>query len=349
MKPIDNFKKRVDASRQHVVDSTINDLKADLRNEKLKYKELLADHLGFKKSCGWLDIMANEYSQVAPIRILSKTGTSEGTAIAVGGDWHVFESVKPEQVNGLNEYNPEIAKDSIDEFFKGIVAWTNVHRSKLKIKTLVLALIGDFMSGMIHDDLAENNAGTPQEEIIFIMDRLTAGIDFLLKNGDFKEIVIACCDGNHGRDTKFTRTAGRVKHSHEWLLYQFLAKLYRERGVKNIKFNITSSYHLYQDIYDWKFRIHHGDACRYLGGVGGLTIPINKAIFAWNQNIKVDFDILGHYHQSLYPGNFICNGSIIGYSPYALQIKASYERPQQAFLIVDSKRFITSYNKIIVR
>ena len=33
-----------------------------------------------------------------------------------------------------------------------------------------------------------------------------------------------------------------------------------------------------------------------MGGVGGITIPLNKAISAWNNQRMADYDILGHYH-----------------------------------------------------
>jgi len=43
-------------------------------------------------------------------------------------------------------------------------------------------------------------------------------------------------------------------------------------------------------------------------------------------------------HQFKDGGNFICNGSLIGYNAFALSIKADYEKPKQAFFLVDKKR-----------
>ena len=37
-------------------------------------------------------------------------------------------------------------------------------------------------------------------------------------------------------------------------------------------------------------------------------------------------------------GNFICNGSLVGYSPFATTIGVNFEKPKQAFFLVDHKR-----------
>jgi hypothetical protein len=91
------------------------------------------------------------------------------------------------------------------------------------------------------------------------------------------------------------------------------------------------------DVFGVRLRFHHGDGIKYGGGVGGITIPVNKAIAQWNRAHYADLDIVGHYHQFFDGGNFIANGSVIGWSPYSLWIKASFEPPQQAFFLLDSK------------
>ncbi len=85
-------------------------------------------------------------------------------------------------------------------------------------------------------------------------------------------------------------------------------------------------------------RFQHGHMVKYGGGVGGLTIPLNKAIAQWNRGKHADLDVLGHFHQMFDGGNFIVNGSLIGYDSFALSIKASYEKPKQALFLIDRKR-----------
>ena len=85
-------------------------------------------------------------------------------------------------------------------------------------------------------------------------------------------------------------------------------------------------------------RFHHGHAIRYAGGVGGITIPVNKAIGQWQKMKNADVDCFGHWHQYMPLRNFVANGSMIGHNAFATSIKADFERPQQAFFLWDKKR-----------
>jgi hypothetical protein len=62
---------------------------------------------------------------------------------------------------------------------------------------------------------------------------------------------------------------------------------------------------------------------------------MNKAVAQWNKLRHVQLDVCGHFHQLLDGGNWIVNGSLVGYSAFALSIKAGYEPPQQAFFLID--------------
>jgi len=347
-KPIDDFKREIKQKKQHEFDSLKQEIKQAQDRHNRRYQDLLDDHNTFKGQCQWLDALATEYGPPISIEPKGKTGTGEGTIIAVGSDWHVFETVKPERVNGLNSYNTKIAAASVEEFFNGILAWTQIHRAQLNIKTLVLALLGDLISAMLHEDHKEENAGPPQEEVLFALDLICKGIDMLVEHGGFDEIIVVCCDGNHSRDTKETRASGRSQHTYEWLMFQFLAKFVYADSDK-VKFQVAEGYHNFLSVYGHDIRFHHGDWVRYMGGIGGLTIPMNKAIKSWNVGRKADFDIFGHYHQTMNPGLFLANGSILGFSPYAVKVKGEFERPQQSLIVIDSKRFITSVNRIYVR
>jgi hypothetical protein len=92
------------------------------------------------------------------------------------------------------------------------------------------------------------------------------------------------------------------------------------------------------DIYGKKIRFQHGHMVKYNGGVGGITIPVNKAIGEWNKGIKADLDCFGHFHQLVDGNNFICNGPLIGYNSFALSIKAPYDVPKQTMFLMDKKR-----------
>ena len=269
------------------------------------------------------------------IRPKRRSGSGEAVAWAIASDWHVEEEVRAEQVSGLNEHNLSIADEKVGCFFRNLLELVAVNRTAREIRTLVLVLGGDFFSGHIHEDLVEVTELSPTESLVWLKARITAGIDLLLEHGDLEHLVIPCVWGNHGRTTKKRRISTSGKHSYEWLLYQWLGDHYG--GEKRVSFQVAEGYHLWVDCAGQAVRIHHGDEVRYQGGVGGLTIPLNKAIGAWNQARRADLDLLGHWHQLLFLPRAVVNGSLIGYGPFAVACKAAFELPAQAFFLLDCK------------
>jgi hypothetical protein len=116
-----------------------------------------------------------------------------------------------------------------------------------------------------------------------------------------------------------------------------------------VQFQIADGYHLYTQLFGRWIRWHHGDSIRYQGGIGGLTIPVRKAISEWNKGRRADLDVFGHWHTSHMDRDFISNGSAVGYSPYAVRIKAPFESPAQTLAVFESKRWLTSYRPVYVR
>ena len=264
---------------------------------------------------------------------------SEATAFMVASDWHVAETVNPNTVNGLNSFTLDDARTRSETFFKSGHRLIKIFQKDTKIDTLVLPLLGDFMSGNIHDELIENNSLSPIDEAIFAQNLLATGIEFLLKDKSLKKIILPCHSGNHGRITKERRISTEKGNNLEYLIYHQLANHFRDE--KRIQFNVSEGYHSYLNVYDYTVRFHHGHALRYGGGIGGITIPVNKAIAQWDKIKRADLDVFGHFHTFLVGEKFISNGSIIGYGPFALSIKADYAPPKQAFFLIDKKRFKT--------
>ena len=257
---------------------------------------------------------------------------SESIAVLVGSDWHIEERVDPKVVDGVNEFNLEISTARVEKFFQNGLSMIEMCRARTRIDTLVLALLGDIITGYIHEELTENNYLSPVEAVHKSYLLIQGGIDFLLKEGGLSKVIIPCCVGNHGRTTHRQRVSTSVKNSYEWLLYQFLAMAYK--NDPRVQFIIADGYFVFADLYNTKIRFHHGEDIKYIGGVGGLTIPLNKAIAQWNKMRRVDIDVLGHWHTRINTRDAVVNGSLIGYSAYSIYIKASYEPPSQNFFLV---------------
>lgn len=267
--------------------------------------------------------------------IEKKAGTNEGTVVLVASDWHVEENVGAE-VSGLNRYNIDIARDRATRFFQKGLRLTELLQKDISIDTMVLALLGDFITNDIHEaENAEVNELLPIHALLEAQGMIISGIEFLLDHSKLN-LVIPCHSGNHARTTKTTRFTTENGHSLEYLMYKHLALYFRDNP--RVTFIIPEGMHSYVQIYGQTIRFHHGHSVKYAGGVGGIYIPVNKAIAQWNKGRHADLDIFGHFHQMRDGGNFICNGSLIGYNAFALSIKADFEPPKQALFLMDKKR-----------
>jgi len=259
----------------------------------------------------------------------------EATAVAVLSDIHYAETVKSDNVNGKNEYTPKIAKARLESFFVNLVKLIKIFKKHSKINDLVLALLGDMINGHLREEALENNSMSPIEEMLEIKGILEAGIKYVLDNTDVN-ITLPCHSGNHARDTKKVRPSTEAAHSYEYVLYHVLSSEFK--GNKRVKFIIPTSYHSFIDIGGLTVRFHHGHFMKYGGGVGGIYISVNKAIAQWNKIQHADLDVFAHFHQLRDGGNFVSNGSVIGWNEFAVSIKADFEKPKQAFFLVDHKR-----------
>ena len=270
---------------------------------------------------------------------LEPSSTSEATAFALASDWHVEELVDPKTVQGMNKYNPKIAKERAEAFFQRIVRLTEKERQDVRIDNLVLALLGDFYSGAIHDSLPEICAMRPVKAVLYAQELIASGLRFLIDHGKYKRITVVCKVGNHSRITPKLHVSSELGNSMEYAMYTSLAERFPE-----LKWVIEPSYHSYIVVYGKTVRLAHGWAIKSAGGVGGIYPSLLRAEYQWNLTRKADISVMGHFHHytSVGRGSIIINGSLIGYTPYASAVaRAGYEPPTQAFFLLDKKRGVT--------
>lgn len=260
---------------------------------------------------------------------------TEAVAVWVASDWHIEERVKPEWVNDLNSHDLEVSASRSEQYFRNALRLTDIFARDVQINRICLALLGDFITNDLHDEMKEVNILQPMDAILRAQEYIASGIQFILDNSTYN-IDIICASGNHGRTTDDNYYSTESGHSLEHFMYHSLETFYK--GNKRVKFTINNSYHTYVDILGTKVRFHHGHRIKYGGGVGGLYIPVNKKIAQWNQAMPAKIDVFGHFHTMRDGGNFVSNGSQIGYNAYALGNGLPFERPQQAMFLIDSKR-----------
>lgn len=314
---------------------------------KVKNSELIRQVKSLTEALSNAQVMADFAREAAeataavePVTIRERaSGLREGTVQVLVSDLHIEEEVRPEQVAGRNRYNLEISKARCERLFQASRDGINMYRGTYKIRDMILWLGGDLITGYLHPDNIESNMLAPVEAIAELYTRLISGINYLLEDPELERIVVPCNDGNHGRLTEKMRSAARVQNSIEWLLYKMLADHYTAKGEKRIHFILPQGAHTYYQVYNETIHYTHGDEAKYGGGIGGILIPIRKAVDRWSSVRPARLNCMGHFHQRVNVEDIIVNGSMIGYGPYSFTVGARFEPPVQDFSILDSKRW----------
>lgn len=277
---------------------------------------------------------------IEPIRPRERsTYLREATAVALASDWHIEETVDAAKVNGVNEYNVDIARHRCERFFAGFIYMIRYHQDHFTLRDAILWMGGDLITGYLREENLEDNGLSPIMAIATLHVWFADGIRSLLASTEIDRFRIVCNSGNHGRLTKKVQPSTREANSIENLLYIGLAREFKDEP--RVEFDLPHGVHTYIDVYDTTVRFTHGDATKFGGGVGGIMIPIRKAIAKWQTVKHADVTVMGHYHQEYFLRDLIVNGSLIGYNTYALEIAAPYEEPRQSFFLIDKSRGVT--------
>lgn len=270
-----------------------------------------------------------------------KSGLREGTPLVLASDWHIEQEVKPEAVAGRNRYNLDIAVQRMERFFEAFRWAVRQQRDTFKIRDAILWLGGDFIQNFLHEDDVENNLLAPLDALLFWQANVVKGLLFLLEDPEIEQYVIPMNDGNHSRTTKKMRSSTRMQHSLETFMYAQLKLRFADEP--RLKFIMpTSQFTFLDDVYGRTIRFLHGDVFKYGGGVGGITVPLFRAMARWEKTKHADLTCMGHWHQRYCLPDVMVNGSMIGYDSYAMGGGFPFEAPVQSLRMLDPDRWCSS-------
>jgi len=271
-----------------------------------------------------------------------------GCPMLLVSDVHYGEVVRADEVGGVNEFNADIAAKRLKTLTGAAIDITTNHmgRANVKYPGIVVPLLGDMISGNLHEELMATNSKTPHQAVNDMTDLLAGMIEaFATKFG--RVFAPAVC-GNHGRSTHKGRYKGLVYSNFDWNIYCNLERYFRKE--KHIQFMIPNAADARFDVFGTRFLASHGDNLGTRGGDGiiGLLGPLARGRLKVGQAeaaIGRDFDVLlcGHYHQLTWLPNLICNGCVKGFDDFAhLAIRAPYAPPSQALCFVHPEWGITA-------
>lgn len=278
-----------------------------------------------------------------------KDNRSPGIPEMIWSDWHWAEVVKREQLNGVNEYNLDIAHARAHRLVERTIMLLRHYMVHPKYEGIVLNLGGDMLSGIIHEELMSTNGKPIMAAVVDLWGVLEWAIKELAQ--EFGKVAVFCVVGNHGRSTKKWTSKDSAETSFDWLVYMYLQSVF----AKDKRVTVVVPYatdQLYA-VYGHRRLLTHGNQFRGGDGIIGPIGPVARGRqkkHSRNAEIGQEFSTMIHGHFHTYsPGDrIIGNGSLIGYNQFAADNNFAVEDPKQAMWITHPQHGITFHVPVFV-
>jgi hypothetical protein len=307
---------------------------------EMSHREVLDD----EKAAKFLGAVGRKKASPPTWTIKEKKGaTTSEVPITTWSDWHGGERVSSAETNGLNEYNLSVMRTRVRRLVERTIRLADKHNGNYP--GIVVNLLGDFISGGLHPELAKTDEVEAMRAVWECRDLIVWGFDKLVDRFGF--IYAPCAAGNHGRATLKPEFKRYIYKNYDWMLYTILQKHYEKD--KRIQFDIRPSNEVFYRVYNKKFLAMHGDMLGVKGGDGiiGAIGPIMRG------EIKVrgssapisDYDILllAHWHQPLWLPRVVVANSLKGYDEFVKNaLRAPYTIPSQPLFFLHPHYGITS-------
>ena len=278
----------------------------------------------------------------------SKT-VSDNIPVLLVSDFHYGENVNPKEVPDGNCYSTNVAKARWDRLINNTILKT---RTKGKAcKGMVVCFLGDDISGDIHDELKETNDKTP---IDACMDVAALKVKMLKAfEQEYGKVWVISVMGNHGRTTKKPQSKQISEHNYDTLISAMVQKQLEDD--KNISFYTPKSGEAYFELCGTNFLATHGDRIGSRGGQGfiGCSATIARGQHKTRQSYAqidkpIDWMLIGHFHTPMLLEHTIVNGTTVGYSQYARDLRLEPALPSQTLFYVDETYGVTDLSRIYV-
>lgn len=261
------------------------------------------------------------------------------TAVLVLSDFHTGETISPLEINGLNRFCPMVLANRLWQITGKFMKIVRGHQSMYKIDKIWLPVLGDMISGSIHQELALTNALLDLPSAVLASRLLILIVERLKTLG--LPIEADAVVGNHARQLAKLTTKKQAHLSLDWIVYvlceehfrndpqvkwtthQSQFALVKQRGHGFVlEHNADYSFAQLNDL-DNKLRgIFDNPTYREAAGVEGPS---------------VDFVIIGDKHRGQRGPRFIANGCLPGSSEITTSWRLGPIKAEQAaFSISDS-------------
>ena len=303
--------------------------------------------------------LAPAFSKAKKVKIRKPSGKIKGSSaqsmIAPLTDTHVGDRVESDQMAGLNHYNIDIFNRRLYGWANQVVTLAEMRRNTTEVGELIVPMLGDMISGDIHEELARTNVDNCMGQMIRGANLIAQSLMFLAPH--FDKVRVPCVVGNHGRMTR--KPPMKDKHQDwDYMLYQWIAVFCQDQ--KNIEFHIPKTFMTTINVCNRDILLAHGD---FISG-GGSGTAINRGVsnmrnvLSFRKGLKEELNniqdnslekvpdnydsaLLGHFHRideiDIGTGAVHICGCMKGGDEFAMQRVQAINKPRQLVLYYHPK------------
>ena len=261
------------------------------------------------------------------------------SAVLMISDIHCGQINKFPDKNGVmvDTYNNEIMLQEFDRLLDSVYGINHLLSASYDIKKLYVFGLGDYLENdvIFHGQRFFIDKGVGAQ----LMTLVKVFSDFLtecLKMYD--EVEFICVIGNHGR-FQIGREAAPTSNSFDYLFGQMLKIAFRDNP--RVKIVVPETWWHMQEIYGWKYFLHHGDIIYSWMGIPFYGLKKQGT----QRRVEMPFDIecIGHFHTRMElpigrDSISLVNGAWIDKSDHGWRRFGNLSKPEQYFFGVSKKR-----------
>jgi len=270
-------------------------------------------------------------------------GDTPQAVVAPLSDTHIGEFIDLEQMAGLNSYNFEIFNNRLYGWATQLITLIELRRSAVPIPELVIPMLGDMISGDIHEELSNTNLTNCMMQMIRGANLIAQALMFIAPH--FETVRVPCVVGNHGRMTRKPPMKDKYM-DWDYLMYQWIAALVQKQP--NIQFHIPKSFLTVFRVCNRNILAMHGDAVSGAGSLASITKVLTnlRSVLHFKKglenetgevpdSIPAHFDsvMIGHFHRvdelDIGTGSAHICGCMKGADEFAMTRLQAVTKPQQ--------------------
>ena len=282
-------------------------------------------------------------------------GNSVQSMIAPLTDTHVGDNVEADQMMGLNAYNIDIFNKRLFGWANQVITLAELRRNSAEVGELIIPMLGDMISGDIHEELARTNNDHCMGQMIRGANLIAQALMLIAPH--FDKVRVPCVVGNHGRMTRKPPMKDKYM-DWDYMLYQWISVFCADQ--KNIEFHIPKSFMTTVNVCNRDILLAHGD---FISG-GGSGTAINRGVsnmrnvMAFQKGLKdeviqlqdntlegvperFETALIGHFHRideiDIGTGAVHICGCMKGGDEFAMQRVQAINKPRQLVLYYHPK------------